>query len=193
MSSDMLPSGRTYSILRDGERNPFGQQITVEQPTVVAETESEEARLRRIIGGVKVSGVSEQSGRRRVLLGSIGLGPGDNLPPLIRGQQEQLRVSAIEENRMVLAFVERDPSIEPRVIIVPLGMEPRVNQFLFGEAFEKLANIGVERTGGERDLPMKGVDDFIKGSNDANLQNVTDRKYEMMGEVSDEKADQKTP
>jgi len=189
-ANDMLPSGRTFTELREGERNPFGQQISV-QPQIVEESESEEARLRRIVSSVKISGVSESAGKKRVLLGSMILQVGDILPPLIRGQQESLRVSSIDSERILLAFVERDPGIESRQITIPLEMTPRVNQFLYGEAVEKLMNPDASADGSE--IPVAGVDEFFKGSSDASLQNVTNRKFQMMGEVKDDKTEIQAP
>jgi len=188
-SSDptLLPDGRQKMELRPSERNPFAQQIVEEAAPEgnVNEGASEEARLRRILGAVKVGGMSVKGGQHRALVGSLILKPGDTLPPLVKNQFEVLRVVSVDDRSVLLAFVERDSSAGNRQIILPFGMEPEVSQFLFGEAFEELTKVGPT---GQIDAPLltnPGAEDFLKGSKEADLKNIADRDVELMGVVHD--------
>lgn len=192
---DLLPSGRTFVELREGERNPFGQQMTVIQPTDFDTPDSggEEARLRRLFGAMKVSGASQAGKARRVLVGGMILREDDMVPSILRDQLETIRVTSINDDRVLLSFVERDASVEARQIQIPIALEPTVTQLLFGEAFEKMAAIGPDGRSTLTDVQVTGVDELIKGSSEANFENVIDRTFQMMGEVKDEKEPQKEP
>jgi len=192
---DMQPSARTFVELREGERNPFGQQMTVLQPTDLDTPDSggEEARLRRLFGAMKVSGSSRAGKARRVLVGGMILREGEIVPSILRDQQESIRVALIDDNRILLAFVERDASVEARQIQIPITLDPSVSQVLFGEAFEKMAAIGPDGRSTLGEAPVMGVEEFIKGSSEAKFENVIDRTFQMMGEVKHEKEPQKEP
>ena len=178
-----MPTGRTPITLQPGTRNPFGQAVTAQEPTTIEATETEESRLRRIIGFIKVGGVSGTPEKRQVLLGSLILKPGDTLQPLIEGQVEVLHVKSIASDFVLLNFVEKDASVEPREVRIPIKMAPRVTQMLYGEATEHLLSAApkVAHPSSIPALPLKGVQDFIEGSKQADLLNVTIRKVELMG------------
>jgi len=182
----ILPKDRTFTELRAGERNPFGQAAAVAEPTAMQEAETEEVHLRRVIGAIKVGGVSGSGPRARVLLGSLILKPGDTLPPLFENQQEVLMISSVSEKEVRLTFLEKDASSEPRQIVIPLRLAPQVSQLLYGEAFEKLANVGPDGRPKIQEVPLKGVQDFLKASEEAGLQNITERKMDMMGELKND-------
>lgn len=192
---DMLPAARTFVELREGERNPFGQQMTVLQPTDLDTPDSggEEARLRRLFGSMKVSGVSQAGQARRVLVGGMILSEGAVVPSILRDQQETVRVTSINDKRVLLSFVERDATVEARQIQIPVALEPAVTQLLFGEAFEKMAAIGPDGRSALGEVPVADVEEFIKGSSEANFENVIDRTFQMMGGVKHEKEPQKEP
>jgi len=99
----------------------------------------------------------------------------------------------IDDNRILLAFVERDASVEARQIQIPITLDPSVSQVLFGEAFEKMAAIGPDGRSTLGEAPVMGVEEFIKGSSEAKFENVIDRTFQMMGEVKHEKEPQKEP
>lgn len=184
--SALMPQGRTPIVLPPGARNPFGQLVTAQETAAVVEaTETEEARLRRIIGRVKVGGVSGSADNLRVLLGALIIKQGDTLPPLIERQQEVLRVDSITKDFVSLVFVEKEAGSEGRLIRIPLKIPPRVTAMLYGEAVEKLANIAKPTAAGAVPMPLKGVQDFLDGSKQAELLNVTERKFELMGDVDD--------
>lgn len=181
----LMPQGRTPIVVPPGARNPFGQSVTAQEVPTVEETETEESRLRRIIGRIKVGGVSGTPERLRVLLGSLVLRPGDTLPPLIERQQEVLRVESITRDFVALTFVEKEAGTEGRLIKIPLSTPPRVTEMLYGEAVERLVNIAKPANANASAMQLKGVQDFLEDSRKADLLNVTDRKFELMGVVKD--------
>lgn len=187
-SDDMglQPEGRQKVELRPSERNPFTQQVSVEAPpTESDEGTTEESRLRSILRAVKIGGISGKPGRKHVLLGSLIIKPGDTLPPILNNQFEVLRVVSVDDASIILAFVERDKSQDARQVVLPIAIKPEVTQFMYGEAFEKLIKVG---DNGQIDAPPltnQGVDDFLKGSQQADLKNMADRDVQLMGVVHD--------
>ena len=186
-SSDpsLFPDGRQRVELRPAERNPFTQQIAPEvTPTATQEGATEESRLRRVLRAMKINAVSGAQGGKRVLLGSLILKPGSTLPPIINNQFEVLRVLSIDDAAVVLAFVERDSTVEPRQVVLPFAIKPVVSQVMFGEAFEELTKVGPSGRIEVPPLSHPGVDDFLKGSREADLRNMADREVQMMGVVT---------
>ncbi|MEI8310935.1 MAG: hypothetical protein WCH98_09280 [Verrucomicrobiota bacterium] len=190
----LFPDGRQRAELRPQERNPFAQQITVEEaPANPQEGASEEARLRRILRAMKIGGVSGTSDQRRVLLGSLILKPGTTLPPILKNQSETLRVLSVDDRAVVLAFVERDPSLAARQIALPIGIKPEVTQVMIGDVFEDLTKVGASGKIKEsaatsspdpKQLTNQGVDDLLSASREANLRNMADRDVQMMGVIT---------
>jgi len=180
----LFPDGRQKVELRATERNPFAQQIAPEvAPTNAQEGTTEEARLRRIFRAMKVGAVSGTPGNRQVLLGPLILKPGRTLPPMLNNQFEVLRVLSVDDTSVVLAFVERDRSASARQIVLPFGIKPEVTQVMFGEAFEKLTQVGPSGKIEAPPLTMQGVEEFLNGSREADLRNMADREVQMMGVV----------
>ena len=181
----LFPDGRQRVELRASERNPFTQQIAVEAaPAAMQEGATEESRLRRIFRAMKINAVSGGQGGKRVLLGSLILKPGNTLPSILQNQFEVLRVLSIDDAAVVLAFVERDPSVESRQIVLPYAIKPEVTQVMFGEAFEELTKVGPSGKIEAPPLTLQGVDDLLNGSREADLRNIADREVQMMGVVT---------
>lgn len=186
-SSDpsLLPDSRQMMSLPASERNPFIQQIAPEAaPTNAQEGTTEEARLRRIFRAMKIGAASGTAGSKQVLLGSLILKPGRTLPPMLKNQFEVLRVLSVDDTSVVLAFVERDRSAASRQIILPYRIKPEVTQVMFGEAFEKLTQVGPNGKIEAPPLTMQGVEEFLNGSREADLRNMADREVQMMGVVT---------
>ena len=187
-SSDpsLFPDGRQKLELPSSERNPFVQQIAPEAAPAASAQEgtTEEARLRRIFRAMKIGAVSGTPDSKQVLLGSLILKPGRTLPPLLKNQFETLRVLSVDDTSVVLAFVERDHSASARQIILPYGIKPEVTQVMFGEAFEKLTQVGPNGKIDAPPLTMQGVEEFLSGSREADLRNMADRDVQMMGVVT---------
>lgn len=190
----LLPEGRQREELRPSERNPFTQQVALETPapTNVQDGTTEEARLRRIFRATKVGGISGKPGARHALLGSLILKPGDTLPPILKDQFEVLRVVSVDDASIVIAFVERDSSLDARQIVLPVGIKPEVSRVMIGETFEELTKMGPSGKIEAPPVTNKGVEDLLKGSREADLRNIADRDVQMMGVVTNEEnADKK--
>ena len=191
----LFPDARESTTLRSNERNPFtAQQVVQESQTpAVPEAASEESRLRRILQAVKIGGVSGGNGKFQALLGSLIIKPGDSLPPLISNQFEELRVTSVDPSSITLSFFERDSTANPRQIVLPVGIKPDVSQFLYGEAVEELTQIDPQR-GRTAPLPQvenPAVTQTLKGSQDVDLKNLTDRAVKLMGVLHDAKKSEK--
>jgi hypothetical protein len=120
-----LPGQKKPAILETRERNPFMRReakVTAES----AEKESEESRLREIFKQLPVTGVIRGGGEVKVLLSTLILEQGEPLPPLIEDQTEQLVVGPIDDRKVEIHFVEADESAEPRKILIPIDLRPRV-------------------------------------------------------------------
>lgn len=190
----LLPDGRESIEIRTGERNPFSVQIVQEKgPVEPSETEglSEEARIRRILGALRVTGASLGPGRMQAMLGSMIVRPGDQLPPLIQNQSERLNVLSFEDGLITLAFVERDPSAEARRIVIPVKMKPTVTQFIFGEAVESLVQIDSKGRSALPALDNPAVIQVLSGSQKTEVHSLTERDVNLMGVVQDAKAQDK--
>ena len=186
-SSDptLFPDGRQKVDLRASERNPFAQQIAPEMPPpTTQEGTTEESRLRKLLRAMKIAGVSGNPGNKQVLLGSLILKPGTILPPILKNQVEVLKVLSVDDTAVVLAFVERDKSAAARKIVLPFRIKPEVTQVMYGEAFEELTKV---TPGGKIEAPpltLRGADDLLKGSREADLRNMAERDVELMGVIT---------
>ncbi len=180
---EMTPSGRRFIELKPSERNPFGQQVETEAQVVAMETESEEARLRRILSGLRVVGVSGSGAGRSVLLGTLILRQGKPVQNLLRNQAEVLKVSEISDETVKIVFQDRDTSVEPRVILIPLRQKPMVTQLLFGEAFEQMGGAGPALPPLKSDRAQAIIDD----AKSVDLINLTTRSFDLMGPLQNEK------
>ena len=190
----LRPDGREAIEIQSGERNPFAVQIVQDKgPAETSPTEglSEEARIRRILGTLRVTGSSQGEDRTKVLMGSLIVKPGDTLPPLIQNQSERIKVLSLEDGMLTLVFMERDPMAEPRRMVVPIDMKPAVTQFLFGEAVENLAQIDQKGRSALPPLTNPSVTEVLSGSQESEVQGLTDREVSLMGVVHDAKAPKK--
>jgi hypothetical protein len=185
--SALEPERRTPTVVREDERNPFGlvsvpAPQTVEIEPIAAETE--EMRIRRVLGNMRVSGLTGSPGSYRVLLGSILLREGDEVTKLFTDQAEVLRVQSISEREVVLAFNEKDPNLPPRTIGLGFDLQPRPVSLLVGDLFRKLVPFTSAGAPDLKPLELPDVQAVIEGTKEAGLQSITERSFELMGETS---------
>ena len=137
--SALEPQKRTPVAVRGEERNPFGLLSVPpqEEEEVKIEVETEEMKIRRILGNMRVAGLSGSPGSYRVVLGSMQLAEGDLVPRLFANQAERLRVEEINDRQVILTFVERrqQQDLPPRSIGLGIDLTPRVRSLLPGEVF----------------------------------------------------------
>jgi len=194
--SALEPEMREPAKIEEGERNPFGL-VSVPQEEVEAEqaiqAETEEMRLRRVLGNMRISGVSGSPGAYRVVLNSMHLKQGDTLPKLFADQAETLRVTSISDREVILSFAEKDPNIPPRTIGLSYDLKPRASALLPGEIFQKLVPFTTKGAVDLKPLEVPAVKSIAEGAEEGNLQGLTERTFELMGEPSSRKADEEAP
>jgi len=184
------PGARKPVYVREGARNPFGLLSVPppeEEEEVKIEVETEEMKIRRILGNMRVVGVSGEPGSYRVVLGSMQLAKGDIVPRLFANQGEVLRVDDITERQVVLSFVERDAQqgMPPRTIGLGIDLVPRVRSLLPGEVFTSV--IEFDERGGQAMEPLKtkGVEAVVRAIKTNNLtEALTDHRRALLGESS---------
>lgn len=185
--SALEPEKREPATVEEGERNPFGlvsvpAPETQEIEPIAAETE--EMRIRRILGNMRVSGLSGSPGSYRVLLGSVQLREGDMLPKLFSDQGETLRVKSISEREVVLTFGEKDPNLPPRTIGLGFDLRPRPSSLLVGDLFRKLVPFTATGAPDLKPLELPAVQAVVDAAEESGLQSLTERSFELMGEAS---------
>lgn len=182
--SALEPERREPAVVREGERNPFGLvSVPAEEPGEAAlETETEENRLRRILGSMRVSGLSGSPGSYRVVLGGMQIKEGERLPKMFADQAEILRVTSITDREIKLSFEEKDPSLPPRTIGIGYDLRPRPQSLLPGELFGKLVPFGPGGVPTLESLEVPAVTAVTEGAEAGRLQGLTERSFQLMGE-----------
>ncbi len=188
--SALEPGARKPLYVSEGARNPFGLLSVPppeEEEEVKIEVETEEMKIRRILGNMRVVGVSGGPGSYRVVLGSMQLAMGDIVPRLFANQGEVLRVDDITDRQIVLSFVERNKQqdMPPRTIGLGIDLAPRVRSLLPGEVFTSV--IKFDEKGGQSMEPLKtkGVDAVVQAIKTNNLtEALTDHRRALLGESS---------
>lgn len=194
--SALEPEKREPAEVGSGERNPFGLVALppeeVEE-TEIIQTETEEMRLRRILGNMRVSGVSGSPGSYRVVIGSMHLQRGDSVPKLFANQAEKLRVTSITDREIVFSFEEKDSSMPARSIGVSYDLQPRPESLLAGEVFQKLVPFSAKGALDLKPLELPAVKAISEGAEAGNLQGLVERSFELMGEPAHRPDDEPPP
>ena len=191
--SALEPEMREPATIKEGERNPFGlvsvpQEEAEEQESVQVETE--EMRLRRVLGNMRISGVSGVPGSYRVVLGPMHVRNGETLPKLFTDQAETLQVTSISDREVILSFKEKDPGIPPRTIGLSYDLKPRPKALLPGEVFQKLVPFTAKGAVDLKPLEPPAIKEIAEGAEEGSLQGLTERTFELMGEPSSRKPDE---
>jgi hypothetical protein len=185
--SALEPAKREPASVQEDERNPFGL-VSVPPPETreiePVEAETEEMRIRRILGNLRISGLSGAPGSYRILLGPVQLAEGDEVPKLFADQGEILRVRSISERELVLTFNEKDPNLPPRTIGLGFDLKPRPRSLLAGELFRKLVPFTPKGAPALKPLESPAVQAIVEGMEAAGLESITERSYDLMGEPS---------
>lgn len=119
----LLPEDKVPVLLEESERNPFGKNTPKAVASVV---ENEESRIRAIFERLPVGGVIEGRTGRKVLLGSMVIEEGRQLPPVISQQTEKLKVLSVASDKVEIAFLESDGTPGLRRMVVNLSISPSV-------------------------------------------------------------------
>ncbi len=183
------PEERVPEKVEEGERNPFGLLSVPpaeEEEEVKIAVETEEMKIRRILGNMRVAGVSGSPGSYRVLLGSMQLAKGDMVPRLFANQAERLRVEDISERQVVLAFIERskEKDLPPRTVGLGIDLTPRVRSLLPGEVFTNV--VAFDEKGAQALAPLKteAVEVIVEQIRTNNLtEALTEHRRAFLGET----------
>lgn len=140
----LLPAAKVPVIVPEDERNPFSVRATPTAQVVPTDTESEESRLRGLLGGMKVTGFSEGEGGVSVLLGGYLLRPGELIPPLLRRQTERIQVAAIRPGQIELLFLESGDRPATRRLTLEFSTQPFVRYLLGTQVSRPAANTILE-------------------------------------------------
>lgn len=182
--STLTPEAREktdFVDVKEAEVSPFSMVAKlIDEFAPARPTATEEQKIRRVLSGMRVSGLAGSSDRRRVLIGSMTAAEGDPLPPLFYNQAEQLKVFSISERAVVLEFIEKQREGEPRRIELPFDLSARVDSLLPGEAFVKI--VPVDGDGGVK-LPPKMLEPVkaaLKATQNQDLQSMVDRPIELL-------------
>lgn len=191
----LAPEKREPAKVLETERNPFGlvslPPPESEEPETI-EAETEEMKLRRVLGNMRISGVTGMAGDYRVLIGSMQLRQGETVPKMFSDQAEILRVETITDREVILSFAEKDPSLPPRTIGLAYDLRPRPQSLLPGEIFGKLVPFTPKGAPDLKPLENRAVKAISKGAESGGFQGFIERSVEAMGEPVFRQADEKT-
>lgn len=182
-----LPERRAPTEVPEGERNPFGKSLpppTEEKEIEPVKVETEEMKLRRVLGNMRASGLSGTPGDYTVLVGPLSLRAGQTVPKLFSDQAEVLRVESVSEREVVLSFVEKNPNLPPRFMSLSVDMKPRVNSVLAGELFTNTVTFDAKGAVNLKPLEGVGVKAVTTGLTNQELQSLVDRSRALMGEAA---------
>jgi len=188
--SALEPGARKPLFVPEGARNPFGLLSVPppeEEEEVKIEVETEEMKIRRILGNMRVVGVSGEPGSYRVVLGSMQLSKGDPVPRLFANQGEVLRVDDITDRQVILSFVERNKQqdMPPRTIGLGIDLTPRVRSLLPGEVFTSVIQFDEKGAQSMEPLKTKGVEAVVRAIKTNNLtEALTDHRRALLGDSS---------
>jgi hypothetical protein len=193
--SALEPEAREPIEVNEDERNPFGlvgAPDAVEGPARPL-IETEEQKLRRILSTMRVSGFSGGEGSYRVLLGSLALREGEMLPRLFADQAEVLRVVAITEREVTLAFVEDQMDRPARTIGLGIDLKPQVQSLMTGEVFRKLVPFNAAGEPSVPPLSSVAVQRYLESAEKSGLQSLIERDVEFMGDAAAKAPEKKGP
>jgi hypothetical protein len=179
--SALTPESRTPERVEESDRNPFGMVTRLLDQMVSAEPVSEERKIRQVLSNLRITGFADSSAGRRVLLGSLALGVGDQLPQLFVGQVERLKVKVITDRDVVLQFVESDASRAERNIGLRIDLKPGEQplSLLVGEAFLKAVPLDQDGNPQLPPLESETVNDALKAAIEQDLRGVVERQTEL--------------
>lgn len=128
------PDQKGPLVLKENERNPYAKRSAEEEATDENGVNQEEEQIRARLISLTVSGRSQGPNGLRVLLGDIILEQGRLLPQLLEEQSENLKVLEINENTVILGWLDIE-SNEPtgKTMQVAYDLTPVVTYALHGQ------------------------------------------------------------
>ncbi len=161
----MRPEQKRPLLLKDNERNPYAKRSPEEVKAPGEDNNSEELRIRQRLGNLRVTGRSQGPNGLRVLLGDIILEEGRLLPQLLPDQSENLRVVEINEDTVVLGWLDIETDeLTGKTMQVAYDLTPSIGYALQGQpkdgdtaAGTASRRMGVLRVGQDRKKAETGM------------------------------------
>ena len=179
--SALSPDARKPVEVKANERNPFagmGGKVS-DEAVPLAQPVTEQKRIERILRAMRVGGVVESAQGRRILLGSMPLVSGEEVPRLFVNQVETLMVDSIDDRKVVLRFSKPDPSGGKRLIILPFEITPEVEQLLPGEVMVKTVPLDTDGLPVFPALTNASAEAILKTAEQQEFRGLVDRQTEM--------------
>lgn len=182
---------RKKVLVEDTERNPFGMVSKVADRTTSAEPVSEQKRIERVLRAMRVAGLGGSVAGPRVMLGSLSLGVGEELPPLFFGQVERLVVKSISDREVLLVFVEPEDSRKERTVGLSFNLRPQVGSMLVGEAFTKMVPLDKDGTPVLPPLQREAAQKSLEAAEAQDFQGMVERPVELFNAPAASAPDEK--
>jgi len=158
------PDEKRPLALKESERNPYAKRNQREEIAAEENGNAEELRIRERLAQLRVTGRSQGPNGLRVLLGDIILEEGRFLPQLLEDQSESLRVVELNEDTVVLGWLDIETQeLTGKTMQVAYDLTPTVGVALQGQTLvegeEGLAirRMGVIRVGQDRKKIESGM------------------------------------
>ncbi len=130
----MRPDEKRPLLLKQDERNPYAKRGPGAVEEVEREADAEELRIRAHLSTLRVTGRSRGPNGLRILLGDIILEEGRPLPQLLRDQSESLRVVELNEDTVVLGWLDLETgALTGKTMQVAYDLTPSVGYALQGQ------------------------------------------------------------
>jgi hypothetical protein len=146
-----LPEEKTPELIKPEENNPFeaaGDQNEKEGDT-------EENRVRDMLLQMSAKGGANGPNGMRVMLGSMRLEVGQEVPDILPDQQVKLKVKSISPTQIEMVWVEKKPTgLPPKPFVIDVDVSPHVRY--------KMPSPGAADGGGIGTMRMEGISAFTR-------------------------------
>lgn len=181
--SGLLPKLRQPVEVSGEERNPFAVATKAFERMAGIVTDTERDRIEKLLRAMRISGVSESAAGRRVLMGPLSLGEGEEVPTLFADQVDRLVVKSITDREVVLEFLNSDSTKRGRPLSLPIDLDSgpgTVRSLLVGEAFRKVVPMDEDGTVTLPPLQSSGVQAVVQGAEAQELKGLVGRPTELL-------------
>ena len=129
-----LPGFKSGVSVDANERNPYAEREK-KNNLATEDEDSEAARIREKLQGLRVRGTGTGPRGRRVLFGDLVLMQGKELPPLIPGQMDRLICTRVTENEVEISWLTEsgDQVADGRRLLITIDQEVIVRYYLPGQ------------------------------------------------------------
>lgn len=160
----MRPEEKRPLVLKLSERNPYAKRGAQQEAPGEEGTNVEELKIRQLLTQLSVTGRSQGPNGLRVLLGDIILEQGTILPQLIEDQSENLSVVDLNEDTVVLGWLDIETGeLTGKTMQVAYDLAPKVSYALHGRTADEAEGepaqrlMGTMRIGKDRKKEEAGM------------------------------------